>query len=331
MSISIQSIARDLGLSKATVSNILAGRGEEKGFSASTIETVQNYASSVGYVPNLLARSLSTGKSKTVGLIIPAIGDTFYSQMIQAIEKPLSEAGYSLLVASSEGDSQKETKIIQLMRSKKVDGLIIAPSKIASPDIGDMLRTRFPFVLIDRYYPDLDTNYVIVDNENSSCSLVQCLMKQGARKIAILTTDTHLFVMKRRMSGYLRALTEAGIDIDESLCLSINRSDYQSDTPRKLKALLKTHPDVDGFFLATHYLALESVRFFISRGIDYNNRFQMGCFHTTNALDVLAPKMLFSIMPIGDMGAIAVSVLLGNINAKEPFKTTHLILRNTLI
>lgn len=331
MSVSVQSIANDLGLSKATVSSILSGNGKAKGFSAATIETVRNYADSLGYIPNLLARGLSTGKSNTVGLIIPAVGDTFYSQITQAIEKPLGERGYSLIVASSEGDSEKESKLIQLLRSQKVEGLIIAPSKLQSPEITEMVSSGFPLVLVDRYYPQFDTNYVVVDNEGASRELVKCLIKNGAKKVAILTTDTHLFVMKRRLFGYKSALADAGMNVDDSLCLSIDRADYHNDTWKQLGNLLEKHPDVDGFFMATHYLAMESIRFFMSEGIDYNNRFKLGCFHTTTALDILAPKMFFSMMPINEIGQEAVSILIDNIAEKKPGNTVHITLNNTLL
>lgn len=331
MPVSVQSIAKDLGLSKATVSSILSGNAREKGFNTDTIEMVRNYAESLGYIPNLLARGLSTGKSNTVGLIIPAIGDTFYSQITQAIEKPLAEKGYSLIVASSEGDSNKEAKLIQLLRSQKVEGLIIAPSKVQSPEITDMVSAGFPLVLVDRYYPHVDTNYVVVDNEGASRELVRCLIKNGAKKVAILTTDTHLFVMKRRLFGYMSALNDLGIPFDEGLCLSIDRADYHSDTWRQLSRLLATHPDVDGFFMATHYLAMESIRFFISEKIDYNARFKMGCFHSTTALDILVPNMLFSMMPIYEIGEKAVSILMENISEKKSGNTVHITLNNTLL
>jgi LacI family transcriptional regulator len=162
--------------------------------------------------------------------------------------------------------------------------------------------------LIDRYYPSLRTNYVIVDNERSSKELVTQLIKRGSKKIAILTSDTHLIVMMMRVNGYRSALAQAHISQNESLFLSVNRANYEEDIKVKLDNLFEQNPDVDGFFFATHYLALESIRYFIKRGIDYQNRFQMGCFHTTTAIDLLAPNMLFSIMPIGKMCTSVLSI-----------------------
>ena len=103
MKVSIKDIAQALSLSKATVSWILSGQGPAKGFS-----DVKEYAESVNYRPNLLARSLSLGTTNTIGLIIPFIGDTFYAQLVQAIESEAARNKYVLIVCSSEGDGDKE-------------------------------------------------------------------------------------------------------------------------------------------------------------------------------------------------------------------------------
>ena len=112
MNASIKDIAQALNLSKATVSWILSDQGETKGFSQATIKRVKEYADSVNYRPNLLARSLSLGTSNTIGLIIPFIGDTFYAQLVQAIEQEAVRNKYVLMVCSSEGDGEIEFELI---------------------------------------------------------------------------------------------------------------------------------------------------------------------------------------------------------------------------
>jgi LacI family transcriptional regulator len=331
MRASLKYIADTLHLSKATVSWILSGQGETKGFSSATIKLVKDYADLIGYRPNLVARSLSMGATHTIGIVIPAVGDTFYSQMTQHVEHQVQQKGYSLIVSISDGDGNKEQNLIKMLRSQQVDGLIIAPSTGDEESIKSMLSDSYPFVLIDRYYPSLRTNYVIVDNERSSKELVTQLIKKGSKKIAILTSDTHLIVMMMRVNGYRSALAQAHISQNESLFLSVNRANYEEDIKVKLDNLFEQNPDVDGFFFATHYLALESIRYFINRGIDYQNRFQMGCFHTTTAIDLLAPNMLFSIMPIGKMCTRAVDILIDDINNKEKQDIKEEIFLNSII
>lgn len=330
MKVSLKDIAQALNLSKATISWILSGQGEAKGFSEATIKRVKEYADSVNYRPNQVARSLSLGTSNTLGLIIPFIGDTFYAQLAQAVETEAARNNYALFVCSSEGDGDKEYKLIQMLKSKQVDGIIVAPTKVSRKGIDILTKDSLPFVLVDRYYPNVPTNYVIVNNSQSSYDLVYHIGKKGAKKIVLLTTDVHLYVMKQRIEGYRKALRDLNLSNDLSLEIFVDRQNYRVDIVDKLDYLFSELPDVDGFFFSTHYLALEAIRYFIERNIDYKNKFQMGSFHEMTSLDILAPRMSISRMPIHGMGVESVKILLENIQDKEmSYKT--IILDNELL
>lgn len=317
MKVSLKDIAQALNLSKATISWILSGQGEAKGFSEATIKRVKEYADSVNYRPNQVARSLSLGTSNTLGLIIPFIGDTFYSQLAQAIETEVTRNGYSLIICSSEGDGDKEYKLIQMLKSKQVDGIMISPTKVSRKGIDYLIKDIVPFVLVNTYYPNIPTNYVIVNNCQGCYDLVYHIGKKGAKKIALLITDIHLYVMKQRVEGYRKALKDLNLYNDLSLEVFVERQNYKVDIIDKLDYLFSEQPDVDGFFFSTHYLALEAIRYFIKHNIDYQNRFFLGCFHDTSALDVLAPRMSISKMPIQKMGVESVKILLENIQDKD--------------
>ena len=330
MKVSIKDIAQALNLSKATVSWILSGQGPAKGFSDTTIKRVKDYAESVNYRPNLLARSLSLGTTNTIGLIIPFIGDTFYAQLVQAIESEAARNKYVLIVCSSEGDGDKEYELVKMLRSKQVDGIVIAPTKVSRKGVNLLLKDSLPFVLVDRYFPNVYTNYVIVNNCQCCYDLTYHLIKKGSRKIALITTDVHLYVMKQRIDGYRKALRDLDVDNDMSLEIFVDRQNYKTDIVDKLDCLFEEVPDVDGFFFSTHYLALESIRYFISNKIDYHTRFNMGCFHETTALDILSPEMSISRMPIEQMGIQAIQILLENIRDKN-FSHKGVVVNNQFI
>ena len=340
MKVSIKDIAQALNLSKATVSWILSGQGPAKGFSDTTIKRVKDYAESVNYRPNLLARSLSLGTTNTIGLIIPFIGDTFYAQLVQAIESEAARNKYVLIVCSSEGDGDKEYELVKMLRSKQVDGIVIAPTKVSRKGVNLLLKDSLPFVLVDRYFPNVDTNYVIVNNCQCCYDLTYHLIKKGSRKIALITTDVHLYVMKQRIDGYRKALRDLDVDNDMSLEIFVDRQNYKTDIVDKLDCLFEEVPDVDGFFFSTHYLALESNTFInyipqkvesiISNKIDYHTRFNMGCFHETTALDILSPEMSISRMPIEQMGIQAIQILLENIRDKN-FSHKGVVVNNQFI
>lgn len=330
MNVSIKDIANALNLSKATVSWILSGQGVSKGFSEKTIKRVQEYAKLVNYRPNLVARSLSLGFSKTLGLIIPFLRDSYYAQMAYYIEKEAAKNGYSLIVCSSEGDGNKEYELIYTLIEKRVDGLIVAPTKTEVKGIKYLQKLDIPFVLVDRYYQNMETNYVIVDNFGSAYELVNFLITKGARKIAILVTDAHLFVMKQRVEGYSAALRESGVVDDYTLKVFVDRQTYKVDVYEKLDCLFQDVPDVDGFFFTTHYLAMASICYMVKRGIDFH-RFKMGVFHTMAGLDVLAPEMSSMVFPIEKLGAESVNILLNNICEGKEFVLQAKVLQNTFL
>lgn len=328
MKVSLKDIAEALNLSKATVSWILSGQGESKGFSEKTIKRVKEYAESVNYRPNLLARSLSLGTSNTIGLIIPFLGDTFYGQLAAAIESEATRNKYALIVCSSEGNGDKEYDLIRTLKSKQVDGIIIAPTKVSRKGVDLLSNDTFPYVLVDRYYPNLQSNYVIVNNSKSCYDIVYHIGKKGSSKIALLTTDMHLHVMKQRVEGYRKALHDLGQEISLSLELFVDRANYQADIVDKLDTLFQEIPDVDGFFFSTHYLAFEAIRYFINMKIDYHHLFNMGCFHDTPGLDILAPEMCVSRMPIEKIGTESVRIIIDNIRNNESFDFQNIVLEN---
>ena len=216
MGASLKDIACKLNLSKTTVSWVLSGQGDKKGISAETQSRVLACARSLAYEPNLLARSLNTGVSKTIGLILPSISDTFFAHIADRIESEAEREGYSLMIAGSNSETERENALIRLFRSKKVDGIIIAPADASGCEVGRLAESGCPVVLFDRGLAKTDAGCVVIDNEAGSHALVRHLAARGFRKIAIITTFPHLPTMELRHRGYLRALAEAGLHADST-------------------------------------------------------------------------------------------------------------------
>jgi len=314
---SLKDIAAALNLSTTTVSWVLAGKSKEKAISLATSDRVLKCAEELNYQPNFLARSLNSGISHTIGLILPSIGDEFYSMLAKEIELEAEKDGFGLMICSSESELNRENRMIETLRSKQVDGIILAPTKLSNVKIHGFLNDSFPFVLIDRYYPDIDTNYVIIDNEHSSYTLVKHLIEKGHKKIAIITTNPHLFTLNLRCLGYRKALVENGLTVNPDLYGEVGFYNYDQDIVQVLDAIFKKVPDVDGFFFATHILALEAFRYFHKKGIDINNNFGLACIHEVPTFSVLAPKMNIAKMPVQKIGSEAVKILIKEIKAQK--------------
>jgi len=317
MSASLKDIASKLNLSKTTVSWVLSGQGDKKGISAETRERVFKCAEELNYHPNLLARSLHSGSSNTIGLIVPQISDGFYAAIADQVEEEANNAGYSIMIATSNGEIERENAMIQAFRAKRVDGMIIAPCKVSKKEIVKLQKDNIPVTLFDRYWPELNSSHVIINNEESCYRLTRKLIQRGHKTIALVTTNPHLLTMNMRREGYVNALTDAGMDVRNELQCVVPYAGYKENIVPVLDKLFEEVPDVDGFIFTTHILAIEAFRYFSARGIDFTSeRWGLGCMHSDDLFRVIAPNIDIAHFPIRGIGTNAVRILLNQINAR---------------
>lgn len=314
---SLKDIARKLNLSQTTVSWVLTGDGDRRGISKPTQDLVKKCAVEMDYQPNLIARSLNLGKTKTLGLIIPSISDDFYSSIARYIEQSASDKGYSLMIASSESNPDKEENMLRTFRSKGVDGIIIAPTKQSKIEIKRLIKEKFPIVTFDRFFPELEMSSIIIDNKESSCKLVSHLIEKGCQKIAIITTNPHLTTMCFRVDGYKQALEKAEIAINPNLIGCVIYDNYEQNVVDVLDTIFEKEPDVDGFFFTTHILALEAFIYFHKKEINFNEKFGLACIHSVSTFEILAPNIHVAEMPVKEIGENSVNILLESIKSKR--------------
>lgn len=311
----LKDIAQALSVSTTTVSWVLSGKSEQKGISQDTRERVLKQAKDLNYQPNLLARSLHYGSSNTIGLIVPSISDLFYSSLAQSIELEAERFGYALMICCSESELGKENRMVDALRAKQVDGILMAPTKFSNEKITGMMEDRFPFVLFDRYYPELSTNYVIIDNESSSEQLISHLITKSYRKIAIITTNTYLYTMDLRYTGYCNAHKNAGLTPDPNLYGEVKYGNLEQEVTRVLDDIFEKVPDVDAFFFTTHILASHFFAYCKSKGQKLN--FGFASIHEEPLYSLLAPNLNVAMMPINNMGREAVRILLQDIKNRK--------------
>ena len=321
METSLKDLATRLHLSKTTVSWVLSGQGDSKGISSETQKRVLDCASELSYQPNLLARSLNTGKSKTLGLILPSISDSFYSEVAYTIESEAKKAGYSLMISSSNSEIAQENEMIRLFQSRKVDGTIIAPTKLSRREISRLIDDKRPLVLFDRYFPDLKANYVIIDHENAAYRLTTRLIDRGYRKIAIITTNPHLLTMDMRREGYVNAMSDAQLPIDSQLYGEVPYVNYRENIVAVMDRIFNDIPDVDAFFFTTHILAIEGFKYLNRRGFSLNDgSIGLSSMHSNDLFRIVAPGIDYAEFPVKEMGENIVSILLQQIKACQDGK-----------
>ncbi|NJX14419.1 LacI family DNA-binding transcriptional regulator [Tamlana crocina] len=327
---SLKDIANDLNISKTTVSFVLNNKGDENKISANTQKRIKEYAKKNGYVPNQLARGLSRGKSETIGLIIPNISDTFYSKVAGVIEKEAQEQGYTVLFSSSYEDPKKEGKLIHSMLNRQVDGLIIASTQQNQKEIDFLKKEKFPFVLFDRYYPDKDTDYVVVDNYLGTKKITKHLLGLGRKKIGLITLKPGLEPIAQRLQGYKDALIDFDIKPEESHIVEIERESYFKEIENAIINLVSGEKTMDAIVFSTHYLASQGLRVLKKLSISVPKDVAIVSFDELSAFDIVDPPITSVIQPTNEIGSTAVNILLNKMNGAIHGKTETKVLETKL-
>ena len=204
----IQDVARLAKVAPATVSNVL---NETRPVAEARRERVLAAVKSLGYRPNHLAASLRRQATRTVGIVVPDLTNPFFAAIVHRIEELAAESAYQILLVSSNEDPKQEAARIHALLDRRIDGLIIAPSRDEVEAVSHPIGELPPTVLIDRGFGLGGFDTVAADNFQAAYHGARHLLDLGHRDIALLATDPRLANIADRVTGYQQALTEAGI------------------------------------------------------------------------------------------------------------------------
>src|SRR5665213_80982 len=265
MMVRMKDIAQDLGLSVVTISKVLRNHPD---IAEETRERVLQRVKELDYQPNLMARSLVTGRSFIVGLVVPSLLHPFFAEVAKALSAVLAERGYSLIISSSEEDQKTENKEIQQLMARRLDALVIASSGNDMEAFERMDRHGLPYVLIDRDITGLTANFVGTNDETAGRLATEHLIEQGCRNIAhIRARDNSTGV--RRFEGYRQALLRHGLPYTEKLVVARRSVDIDSiwHGAEAMRMLLERSPRPDGVFAYNDPLAIGAMKAILDAGL----------------------------------------------------------------
>ena len=211
--ITLKKIAKEFNVSISTVSKALKDSHE---IGVELKKKIKTYASLHNYRPNSLAVRLQNQQSKVIGIVIPNIVHHFFSTVIQGIEEVTNENGYNVMICLSNESFDKEVMNIGMLSNGSVDGLIVSMSKETQRNnnydhINELIKNDFPLVMFDRIKEDLKCDKVIIDDVNGAMNATNHLIEIGCKKIALITTPSHVTVGQLRRKGYVNALQKKGV------------------------------------------------------------------------------------------------------------------------
>lgn len=240
----IKDIARELNVSSSTVSRALK---DYPGISDETKRKVKELAEKLNYRPNAVALSLRKSKSFTIGVIIPEVVHFFFSTVISGIEEIAFKNGYNVILCQTNEKLEREKSVLDTMLANQVDGLLVSYSKETTDfdHFNKLLNLNFPIVFFDRLPEIEDTINVTVNDYQGAYQAVKHLAEQGYKKIAHLSGPNNLAISKKRKNGYLDALKDNGLQIDENLIVACPNGDEKEsfDVALKLFENPATRPD----------------------------------------------------------------------------------------
>lgn len=216
--IGIKDVAKACKVSTTTVSRALNNSSE---ISRSTKEFILKTCEELGYVPNSSARNLILNKTNMIGLIIPDIANQYYAYVSKGVSCFLEKAGYGLVLCNSNRNKENETRYIQFLSQKRVDGIILIPQFLKAEDY-KRVAAIMPLVLADNYVNDLEVSYVGNDNYVGARKIVSHMLKQGYRKIGVILGNRNSSASNERLKGYIDVLTESNLEIQQELIINSN-------------------------------------------------------------------------------------------------------------
>jgi LacI family transcriptional regulator len=246
MATTMKDIARELGVSIITVSKVLRNHED---ISEKTRKRVLDKVKELNYTPNLAARSLVTGRTYLVGLVVPDLLHTFFAQIAKSLSAALLKKGYCLTISTSDEDPEMEERTVNRLLARQLDALIIASACTSSPTLERIQKEGPPLVLVDRRFPGLDANYVGTDDEQIGEMATEHLISIGCKRIAHLHgPDTS--GGRGRLSGYMKALARHRMKTPEAYISARTQADVHSiESGEALtRNLLKLNPRPDGIF-----------------------------------------------------------------------------------
>lgn len=331
--VSLALIAEEAGVSKTTASFVLNGQGLQKRISAKVIERVEQVARKYNYKPNRLARSLRTGATNFLGLIVVDIASYYYSRLSRAIENSAANRGYRVMVCSSDEKDSLFNEWVDELLENKVEGLIITPTMHAKDKIIELQKANYPFVLIDRYFPEIETDFVGIDNFAASFQATKAMLDKGYRRIGVVSFSPSLEIFGLRIKGYIQALQTYQVSPDDALIRVVEYDNIQQQAQNHIIDMLQMGVDALLFFSAR--IGLAGLKCLQEQGVKIPEDVAVFSFDDNELFSLMTPGISAIAQPLEDIGSKAVDLLLSRLyNSQKPIERitlpSRLVVRNSM-
>ncbi|MFD2046355.1 catabolite control protein A [Ornithinibacillus salinisoli] len=312
MTVTIYDVAREANVSMATVSRVVNGNPNVK---PTTRKKVLATIERLGYRPNAVARGLASKKTTTVGAIIPDISSIFFAELARGIEDIATMYKYNIILSNSDQNKDKELQLINTMLEKQVDGIIFMGGNISDEHVAQFSTASVPVVLAATYDESDSIPSVNIDYEEAAYEATKYLIEKGNHHPAFISGQEDTIINQLKYQGYLKALKESSIDINEDYII---HGDYSYDSGMEsAEVLLKLDEKPSAIFVASDEMALGVIHGAQDMGYQVPEDLEVFGFDNTRLATMVRPTLSTIVQPMYDIGAVAMRLLTKFMNKEE--------------
>jgi LacI family transcriptional regulator len=328
MAVTIRDVAKLAGVSPMTVSRVINGSPK---VTPETRERVEAAIAELHYVPNTLARGLTQSRSGTIGMVVPDLGDPFFTLVLRGAEQVARAAGYRVIVCNTNSEGELEASYVDNLIAHQVDGVLLAPVSDASKQVTDWMVARgVPFVLLDRAISGVEADIVQGDSVGGARVLVDHLVANGHRRIGHITESQSVSTARDRFRGYREALEANGIPYDPALVAEGSGATIDGAQGATAE-LLGRGVEFSAILAVNNLSAVGVVLALRGAGLAVPGDIAVACFDDIELAAYLCPFLTVMAQPATTYGSLATQLLIDRIQETAPAEWQVMVLPGELI
>lgn len=314
----IQDVAREAGVSVATVSRVL---NDNQNVSTNTKNKVLKAIDKLQYTPNLLGRNLRKSRTYKALVLVPTLSNEFYSEIVRGVEDVANKHDYHVMLCSTHSSVEKEKAYLNMFYSRLIDGIIFMAPEMKGQELTE-ISVKYPVIQCSEYIRDTEVSWVSIKNYKASYEAIQYLIDMGHTKIALIGSENGFVSTIKRKQGYLEALRDNNIQINNDYIVQANYGFI--DGIEGCKKLMQLPEPPTAIFCGSDTIAVGVIRELTKQGIKVGKQMSVIGFDDTNLAKYYNPPITTVAQPRYEMGKVAMELLLrkiNNINCKNEYIT----------
>nr|WP_233186547.1 LacI family DNA-binding transcriptional regulator [Petrotoga sp. 9PWA.NaAc.5.4] len=315
--VTIKDIAEKAGVSVNTVSRAL---NDKPDINPKTKERILKIAQELGYVRNVYATMLKSNVTGTIGVIVPDSSNPFFSEVFKGIDKAARENNYQIIIMNSEGLYENEEKFIKTLLERRVDGILLFPMQKSYEGIKELIRERYPVVLVGREIDSWNVDEIFSDETKGGYLATKYLLEKGCKKIKMITDQLYNSASFGRVKGFKKALKEKNIDFSEAdikICDRIHEGYHVRAGYDKVLEMIEKKEKFDGIFCYNDLIAYGAIKALKEKGIKVSEDVSVVGYDDIAFSQLIEPQLTTIRVKKIEMGYEAFNMLYKKINTKK--------------